>query len=167
MPLPPPPNKSHPCRGNCTVLILPISALPTFTNEAARTQNQVTTYSTTTTEKKPCKRKKHKIPSTTADSSPSFCHVFLSNSGASSQQTRSAAGANVLWSSSQLLPRNTVRNRKRAYHRKRRKRDSKLDSIPITPEMERAAAVFSTTFLAENVVVFEGGINCSTTVSIQ
>jgi hypothetical protein len=31
--------------------------------------------------------------------------------------------------------------------------------------MERAASVFSTTFLAENVVVFDGGINCSTAVA--
>lgn len=86
-----------------------------------------------------------------------FCHVFSSKDGATSQRTRAAAGAHVSKSSSQLLPRITVRNRKRSAGRKRKKLASKLDTIHVTEEMERAAAQFPTSYLEDNVVVFDGG----------
>jgi hypothetical protein len=109
--------------------------------------------------------KKRKHSSITLNTSPGFCHVFSSTNRVSSQRTRAAAGAYLSWSSSQLLSRNTVRNRKRAYHRKKYKLESKLDSISITSEMEGAAAIFSPTFLTENVVVFDGSVDSSTVVA--
>ena len=58
-----------------------------------------------------------------------------------------------------------VYNHKRAYHRKKYKLESQLDSISITSEMEDAAAIFSPTFLTENVVVFDGSVDSSTVVA--
>jgi len=83
-------------------------------------------------------------------------HVYSSNCP-SSQRTRAAAGAHLSWTSSKLLSRNTIKNRKKYVKRKTEKQRTKLQAVDITEEMIRAGVRFSKTYLEDHVVVFDGG----------
>lgn len=108
------------------------------------------------------KRKRRAIKKGTKDEAPSheqirpICHVYSSNCP-SSQRTRAAAGAHLSWTSSKLLSRNTIKNRKKYAKRKMEKQRSKLQAVDITDDMIRAGLRFSKTYLDDHVVVFDGG----------
>jgi hypothetical protein len=84
------------------------------------------------------------------------CHVYSSNCP-SSQRTRAASGAHLSWTSSSLLSRNTIKNRKKYAKKKREKQFSRLHAVDVTDEMLRAGARFSKRYLEDHVVVFDGG----------
>ena len=91
-----------------------------------------------------------------------YCHTYSSKRCASSQRTRAAAGAHISWATSKLLSRNTLKNRKRYAKKKKEKQLSRLHTIVLTDEMVQAGARFSPSFLKDNIVVFDGGMESST-----
>ena len=91
-----------------------------------------------------------------------YCHTYSSKGCASSQRTRAAAGAHISWATSKLLSRNTLKNRKRYAKKKKEKQLSRLHNIVLTDEMVQAGARFSPSFLKDNIVVFDGGMESST-----
>ncbi len=106
------------------------------------------------------------VESTSFREEPDYCHTF-SSTGTLSQRMRAAAGAHLRWSSSEMVSRNTVRNRKKHARRKRKKQHDKLLVISIMEQMKSISARFSDEFLKENVVVFDGGIRREVTAKTK
>lgn len=86
-----------------------------------------------------------------------YCHTFSSKNGLSSLRTQAAAGAYERFTSSMMLSRGNIRNRRRNRNRKRRKQHERLHPIQDTLQMKNIGEKFTLEFLRDNYVVFDGG----------
>ena len=82
--------------------------------------------------------------------------------GVSAQRSRAAAGASVWKASNTKLTRSAKRNLKKRHHAKKNKQENRLLCIKSTEKSVRLGRNFPEAYLEENVVVFDGGIQCET-----
>ena len=91
-----------------------------------------------------------------------FCHTFASKSGASSMRSRAAASASLHKSSSQLWSRSAIKHHLKRKKKKMAKQSDLLAIIGPTNQRAQFGMNYSTQFLKENVVVFDGGVDIAT-----
>jgi hypothetical protein len=86
-----------------------------------------------------------------------ICHTY-SSSGVSSQRTRAAAIAHVNKQNSELLSRNTIKNRNKRKRKKGKKQSDNFIQIQYEMMENKSSIRFTTEYLKSNVVVFDGGL---------
>ena len=91
-----------------------------------------------------------------------FCHSFASKTGVSSMRSRAAAAAWLHKSSSQLMSKSAIKHYRKRKRKKMNKQSSCLAIISSTDGWEDFGKKYSTRYLQENVVIFDGGVDIPT-----